>query len=843
MSSHHIRYGIDLGTTNSAIARIHRGRVEILKNDFQSDTTPSAVSFAKRGVRVGQRSRNEWFREQFRNAGARKRGGSCVLEFKRTMGTDHRYSPTSQPRTGMLSEAISAEILKALLGFARLRSGEDPEAVVVTIPAAFQVLQQQATQKAAELAGVRQCHLLQEPVAAAMAFGLEAGSGTSVKWLVFDFGGGTFDAALVVSEEGQITVRDTEGDNRLGGKDLDEAIVDTLVLPEVEDQIPAGFSRDDRDFVRRGLRKSAEHARIELSTLESTFVETDLGEIRLGSGDELELDFELTRATLEPVVTPLFERAIGKAEALLARHGLSSDDLDDVILVGGPTHSPILREMLSLRLRPPNTSMDPMTAVARGAALYASTVALDSAIVAVTSQNRGADVLALKIEHETTSINETEFVTVKLRDPLDLRQHGAVEIELRREGWASVWEPLGPRGALFEALLEAGTPNTFTLSARTARGRSLRTDPSELTIIQGVQITGSPLANSLGVAALSQDRTRRVFRALEGAERSRTLPVTGVTSGLRTTAPLRPGTSDRLRLAIWEGDTESDGKRLVRCVGEVISLSLRGVELEETVPEGSPFRVEIETQDSSAVPVRAAVFFEALDAEYSLDIPEGKHFSASTEWVNEEVERAEWELTQLRDSSRFDPFELMDIEDRLSESAEKFRRSVDKRDTDGWAQALDRLKEALGELYDLVDSDEWARIETDIDSDWRNLSQGVDVASDPKLRHLAAEMRAVKERRDVRVGRRLQNKLREIYWERNRGRICRTLIAWAKRDFAQFRWKDIARARQEVDAAVRTVQAGGTEEQILHHCARIQPLVLRWPDGDPGFDPRDLPQL
>ena len=154
-----------------------------------------------------------------------------------------------------------------------------------------------------------------------MAFGLDARAGTSAKWLVFDFGGGTFDVALVLSEHGQITVREktrtscsmlcsTRATTGLGGKDLDRAVVDHLFLSQVEDQIPAGFSRDDRDFLSLGLRKYAERALIELSTHESAFVVAELGEIRLGNGDEIDLDFELSRSDVRPVVTPLFEIAL-----------------------------------------------------------------------------------------------------------------------------------------------------------------------------------------------------------------------------------------------------------------------------------------------------------------------------------------------------------------------------------------------------------------------------------------------------------------------------------------------------------------------------------------------------
>ncbi|MCY4627809.1 MAG: Hsp70 family protein [Acidobacteria bacterium] len=417
MSSHHIHYGIDLGTTNSAIALVDRGTVTILKNDFQHDTTPSAIHYTSRGIRVGQRARNQWFRERFRNSGANDQEQNAFLEFKRTMGTDHRYRPSSRPDIAVSSEELSAEVLKGLLRFARLRGGAGAEAAVVTIPAAFRIPQQQATQKAATLAGIEQCHLLQEPVAAAMAFGLEAEPGASAKWLVFDFGGGTFDAALVLAEEGQITVKDTEGDNRLGGKDLDLAVVVRLLWPEIAKQVSVeDLSEAGNEHLRQGLRQFAEGALIALSTQDPYFIESDMG-IRLGDSQEIDLDLQVSHDEIRPIVAPYFQRAIDKSNLLLQRNGLRGADLDELVLVGGPTYLPILRNMVADQLRPPNSSVDPMTAVARGAALYASTVPLDGRIVARSLEQAGPNVLALVVEHETTTINEEEFVTVRLRDP------------------------------------------------------------------------------------------------------------------------------------------------------------------------------------------------------------------------------------------------------------------------------------------------------------------------------------------------------------------------------------------------------------------------------------------
>ena len=843
MSSHHIRHGIDLGTTNSAVALVERGRVSILKNEFQHDTTPSAIHYTSRGIRVGQRARNQWFREHLANVGPNERIQSAFLEFKRTMGTEHRYAPSSSPDVTALSEDLSGEVLKELLRFAKLRGDEKPAAAVVTIPAAFKVPQKQATQKAAVLAGLEQCYLLQEPVAAAMAFGLDSQPDLSAKWLVFDFGGGTFDAALVLAEEGQITVKDTEGDNRLGGKDLDLAVVIRLLWPEVAEQVPMeNLSEADNDDLRQGLRQFAEAALIGLSTQDPSFVESDMG-IRLGSGQEIDLDLQVSREEIRPIVAPYFQRAIDKANLLLQRHGLRGADLDDLVLVGGPTHSPILRHMVADQLRPPNTSVDPMTAVARGAALYASTISLDAGIVARSLEQAGSNVLALVVEHETTSINEEEFVAVRLREPGDLDRFGSVELELRREGWSSEWLALEEDGTLFEVLLQGGRANTFLLSARTARGISVPTNPSEFTIVQGVKVTGSPLTANLGVAAWNEDRTRRVFRTLEGAQKPRLLPVTGIVT-LRTTGQLRPGTDDRLRIRILEGETDADGQRVAYCGSELKTLELRGDELEQTVPEGTPFRLTVETQDSSDVPARVTVLFETLDEECHLDTS-GMRASADPprEWVEEEVEEARPHFRELRGSRSAALPELRRIEENLRDAARQFAECADRGDTDGWSQAVDRLKEVLKGFYGILDSSEWQRLQEELDEVWDDLTADHEDEGTPdaRLRELNTAFEAVRKRQDVRLGRDLLDKMRSLRYERDKSDINRSFIMWAQQGFAGIEWTDQTRARHAVDAAVQVVLSGGSDDEVERHADRIW---LLWADR-PGqkLDPRDLPQV
>jgi len=393
-------------------------------------------------------------------------------------------------------------------------------------------------------------------------------------------------------------------------------------------------------------------------------------------------------------------------------------------------------------------------------------------------------------------------------------------------------------------LLQTGRANTFALTARTARGIPVPTNPSEFTIVQGVQLTGSPLTADLGVAAWNEDRTRRVFRMLEGAEKACPLPVTGVVT-LRTTTQLRPGAEDRLRIRILEGGSGADGERVAYCGDEVMTLALRGDEVEQVVPDGTPFRLAVRTQDSSGVPVRVTVFFETLDEEYELDIPDMRTSSdPPREWVEQEVDEARTHLRELRGSRGAALPELRRIETNLRDATEQFRERAGRGDTGGWSQAVDRLKEALKDLYGILDNTTWQRLEEDLDEVWDDLTVDQDAdggSTDPQLREISAAFKAVRERQDPRLGRELLDRMRTLRYERNKSDINRSFIMWAQHGYARIQWTDPAQARHAVDAAVQVVLSGGSDDEVHRHADRVW---LLWADR-PGqeLDPRDLPQV
>lgn len=336
MAQAKMKFGIDLGTTNSAICKMESGEPVIKKTDTLKDTLPSCVSFTKKKIaKVGDSAYNDLRQDKSR---ATKKWSNdrenVFIEFKRNMGTDKSYESSNMGET-FSPEQLSAEVLKALKSFI---GDENITSAVITIPAKFKADQIAATKRAAQKAGIEHCELLQEPIAASMAYGLSA-SNKNGQWLVFDFGGGTFDVALIKVEDGIMQVKDTEGDNYLGGKNLDYAIVDSIIIPYLKENYSITNIMENettRNILRDAMKFYAEQAKNQLSFKPQADITSQLDEFgEDDEGEEIELDMVITQEQLASVLTLVFQKAIDITKQLLKRNGLSGSDLDKLILVGG----------------------------------------------------------------------------------------------------------------------------------------------------------------------------------------------------------------------------------------------------------------------------------------------------------------------------------------------------------------------------------------------------------------------------------------------------------------------------------------------------------------------------
>ncbi len=862
-SSHRINYGIDLGTTNSVISVYKRGRVKVIKNRLQNDTTPSAVGFRKSGsTLVGLNALNGWYYEQLR---ALKTGGVCAnyfVDVKRSMGMDRLYEPSALKGRQVSPEELSAEVLKEL----RLSvEGEPPTAAVVTIPAAFTVPQQDATLRAARMAGFEECHLLQEPLAAAIANGLKIDeTGASAKWLVFDLGGGTFDAALVVLSEGEMSVRGTQGDNHLGGKDLNGAVVDGILVPHVAENMDIGAlipDQDHRQLLRRVLSKWAEHAIIELSRSTTAWVETQLDEIVLPDGSEVDLEIEVTRDELRPFVEPVFQRAIDKAKVLLSRHGLQGRDLDELILVGGPTHSPILREMVTAQLRTPkviedpNQAIDPMTCVANGAAMYASTLDRKKAGQS-TGDRRPAndDALILDVSYESTTINEIEYVSIKLADSGTLAGYGRLEIEIVGERRTSGKQEL-VESTLVEVHLERGKANNLDLVVTGESGNRVKTSPSEITIEHGIKVAGAVLAHTLGISVMERTPPGEevpVVVPLIGAKRDRRLPATGRNrKTLLTRGELRPGEEkDRLAIEIYEidrddssaasngNDNQSIRSRRTAWSSYVGRFELTGMDVNRVIPEGSALNLEVVTAKSSVMPMEGTISFRDGYGDFPLTWYKHKAENDTT-WVRDEVEKAQKLFARLRTSDYADMVQLERHDDGIFEAAQKVFEAEEVSDEDSQAKWTGILRERMREFYRFADGYDWDEVEVQLRSAWAdlkrvNVDKGFDELRD-EIREIAARMDEVQRRQDPTLGYELLRDIKREHFDLIRCDWSRGYIEWARTNIGTIRWKDPHLAQREVRSGYAALTTNRPCAELYDHAIRIWKVAARnsGPKGPP----------
>ena len=346
--------GIDLGTTNSVVSVLEGGEPTVIANAEGSRTTPSIVAFAKNGeVLVGEVAKRQAVTNPDRT----------IRSVKREMGAHWTVDIDTKKYT---AQEISARVLMKLKRDAEAYLGEQITDAVITVPAYFNDSQRQATKEAGEIAGFNVLRIINEPTAAALAYGLDKGSKEQTV-LVFDLGGGTFDVSLLELAEGVIEVKATSGDNHLGGDDWDERIIDHLVKT-FRGQYGIDLGQDKMAMQR--LREGAEKAKIELSAATTTNI--NLPYITAGPSGPLHLDVTLTRAEFQRMTQDLLDRCRGPFEQAIKDAGVKLATVEHVILVGGSTRMPAVTELVkNLTGKDPNKGVNPDEVVAVGAALQA----------------------------------------------------------------------------------------------------------------------------------------------------------------------------------------------------------------------------------------------------------------------------------------------------------------------------------------------------------------------------------------------------------------------------------------------------------------------------------------
>ena len=401
--------GIDLGTSNSAVVGNSNSQLRVFKTSDGSDVLPSVVYIDQRGHRLYGRRAYEQTRLSPENV---------AKGFKRLMGTSTSMTFRASGQV-MTPEECSAEILRQLVSQAFLETNaSEISGTAITIPAAFNQMQSEAPLRAAAAAGLDRVVLLQEPIAAAMA----QAKSNSGQFLVYDLGGGTFDLALIQNLSGSINIIGHEGINMLGGQDFDRILIAEVIRPWLMEKfsLPEDFQKQDK--YSRLIGKSlmaAEAAKIDLSTDNTSAIFMPDEDIRVQdvNGTDIYLDITVTRQQFEELVRPLLVQTLDMSRAIVKANGYTTQDIDRIVFVGGPSKMPWIRERVPRELGiAADLSVDPMTAVAMGAAIYAESrewAASSTKRKATRASTEVAPDLGLKFDYQARTTQDSVRLRVR----------------------------------------------------------------------------------------------------------------------------------------------------------------------------------------------------------------------------------------------------------------------------------------------------------------------------------------------------------------------------------------------------------------------------------------------
>lgn len=646
MSRTTIDFGIDLGTTNSAVACLEGTEARVIKNNENHEITPSAVWLDRKlAVHVGHRAKYR--------SGDRNEHQNVFMEFKIQMGTS---TESCFQRSGrrMKPEELSAEVLKSLKADVLQQTGEELQAAVITVPAAFDLPQNHATERAAKLAGITRSPLLQEPIAAALAYGFQSQTQRAY-WLVYDLGGGTFDAAVVQLRDGAIRIVNHGGDSRLGGQLIDWAIVESVLVPYLTQKYRfSNFQRGNPqwEFAFNKLKLAAEEAKILLSRKETVTIDMSASEQwQDEDGEPVEIDCEVTRGEVERLAEPFILRSINTCKAVLTEKRLTPADIEKVLLVGGPTMMPYLRERLADARQGLGIALDyrldPLTVVARGAAIFAGTQRLETSIAPPQRQGE----YRVQLEYEPIGSVPDPLLGGRVSSLVDENLAGFTIEFVDREAqpmWHSGKIALSPDG-FFETTLwaEKGRRNTFHLELCNAQGARQSVTPESLSYTIGQTITAQTLTHNVGVA-LANNQVQEIFA--KGDD----LPARRANVKLKTVYDVQSGAPyQAIRIPIVEG-----GKAKADRNRKIGSLEIPADKLRRDVPAGSDVEIAVAIDASRTIIFEAFIplldeFFDAVlnDADFGTEAQSPELLEEDFARQGKRLEKAEsaaWEISHSR---------------------------------------------------------------------------------------------------------------------------------------------------------------------------------------------------
>jgi molecular chaperone DnaK len=656
-----INFGIDLGTTNSAIAKFVKGEVTVFNNplDFGRATLPSVVSYRKDKIIVGSKAKE--YQE--------KDPKSVVGVFKRKMGTSESFKIKSINESKTPIE-LSAQVLKELKTF--VNTGDMLDAAVITVPASFDLIQSNATKEAGYQAGFKQVVLLQEPIAASLAYAnmKKTNDLTDGQWLVYDLGGGTFDVALVKIADGEMKIIDHEGNNFLGGTDFDQLIVEKMLIPKLnaeysfenlEDNLKSASGKYNGKYYV--LLRRAEEAKIRLSAVSSAEIVVDGFEDE--DGNDVDMEISITKTEFNELIKPAIDETIEMIKKILTRNSLIAIDLQFTLMVGGSTYIPYVRQRVEEILQVPvNCEIDPTTAIAVGAAYYAATKQKE---ISKADKAKKKTAISIKTAYNKTSKEKEELFSARIKGDTEglfykiTRQDGGFDSGLKK---------LSERISEDLPLVE-NAYNFFAFTVYDNQNNVIETDVETIGINSGFGISGQPLPEDICLEVDDYDnpgetRLELVF------QRNTVLPTKRTLTFPLNKTIIKGSTDEVIRINVLQGSHDSLPESN-KISGYIL---ITGKNLTRDVSKGSDIEISVSLSESQDLTVSA--YLNMADQEFK-------------------------ETFNLKE--RHTPIELLkeQVEDLSKKLGEEIEQATKLEDYES-ASALNKLRKEMEEISDETDS-------------------------------------------------------------------------------------------------------------------------------------------
>lgn len=593
--SHYI--GIDLGTTNSVVCSYDGNRTRVWKSPEQNDVTPSAIYIDSRGHKhIGKRAYDY----------APHEPENVAILFKRFMGTSTSIElPTvNSPLT---PQECSAEILRCLYGYLQQAMGDEvPTGTVITVPAAFDQMKKNATLEAANLAQIGDVALMQEPVAAIMRV-MQSCSSDGI-FVVYDLGGGTLDVAIAQTDSGHVNLLAHGGITMCGGRDFDRRLVDNIIRPWLLESFDLPNDLSSHPEYRSLMRLcawAAERAKIELSPRNEASIRLLEGEagVRDRSGKRIYLDIPISRDMLSRLIDDKINGSIQEVRATLSKSGLQAHDIERIVFIGGPTNYEPLRERVTRELAiAGSTEVNPMTAVAEGAALFAESIdwktesrKQKSSRGTIVSQQR------LKITFVFTARTPDEYARIVAKVEGNVDSPAEFQVDCLDTGWTSGRLPL-VNDASLEVYLARSGDNQFKVSAISSNGRPIGLEEDRFTITKAPMIDSIPASHAVGIEVADRVGGKRTLDWI--VKPGDTLPLR-CSKLFKAEHSLTAGSNDSLNFKLYEGDGEIDEPSDNRFVGQ---LKISGNDFEDgIIKSGATLECDFRIQDSGAITIQVSI--------------------------------------------------------------------------------------------------------------------------------------------------------------------------------------------------------------------------------------------